>query len=116
MRGNLLSGPVPDWIGNLRSLTTLGSIPRSLGNLSNVDEITFSYNNFTGTLPSELGQLSKLTRLGVDSNDITGQIPDTFVNLKNLTEFGPYPIGLPIQHVFYGAGSSVYLPCGYIGL
>ncbi|KAM4083992.1 hypothetical protein ACB094_08G099100 [Castanea mollissima] len=61
-----------------------GTVPKELGNLTNLLSLSFMENNFTGSLPSELGNLVKLEQLYISSSGISGEIPSTFANLRNL--------------------------------
>ncbi|PON57870.1 Tyrosine-protein kinase [Parasponia andersonii] len=90
----LLPGPIPDWFGDrlpalrvldLRSCSVIGSIPFSIGNLTNLTSLYLARNNLTGILPTSLGQLSRLSVLDLSQNSLTGSIPSSFTNLKNLS-------------------------------
>lgn len=80
---NRLSGPLPDYLGNMANLTYLclennmfnGTIPATLGNLVNLEALILSANNLTGELPKELNNLSKLKDLRLSSNNFTGKLP-----------------------------------------
>ena len=66
-----------------------GTIPSSLGSLSNLSELWLSNNQLTGTIPSSLGNLSNLWGLHLSSNQLTGTIPSSLDNLSNPSEFEP---------------------------
>jgi hypothetical protein len=91
---NGLNGTLPNSLGNLSNLTHLnlspnnitGSIPESLGNLSNLTVLHLYSNNITGSIPESLGNLSNLTQLSLSSNNITGSIPESLGNLSNLDD------------------------------
>jgi len=61
-----------------------GTIPRELGNLSNLMRLDLYSNKLTGTIPTELVNLSHLTRLDLSYNGLTGSIPSELGNLTNL--------------------------------
>ncbi|PHU01665.1 hypothetical protein BC332_31452 [Capsicum chinense] len=56
---NLLSGPIPAEIGNMKSLQNL----------------SLHSNNLFGLIPNELGNLKKLNHLGLSNNQLSGPIP-----------------------------------------
>lgn len=93
--GFLLPGSIPDWFGqslvalqmlDLRSSSIVGSIPSSIGNLSNLTALYLSGNSLTGIIPSAIGQLSQLSVLDLSRNLLTGSIPPFISFLNNLTQ------------------------------
>lgn len=52
-----------------------GSIPSSLGSLSDLEYLYLNDNDLSGSIPSSLGNLSKLKRLYLKGNELTGCIP-----------------------------------------
>jgi len=66
--------------------TLRGTIPESIGQLSELEVLDLNYNKLSGSLPSSLGKLLKLKTLNVNYNSFTGSLPDSFINLKNLYE------------------------------
>lgn len=107
--GFILPGPIPGWFGqkltqlkqlDLSSSSILGSLPTSLGSLSNLDFLSLFNNSITGTVPIELGKLSSLRVLNLSWNSLTGSIPSSFSDIVNLTSLdlssnflsGPIPV------------------------
>ena len=89
---NGLSGSLPSSLGNLTNLQELGlrfnqlsgSPPSSLGNLTNLQELWLGYNQFSGSPPSSLGNLTNLQRLDLSWNQFSGSPPSSLGNLTNL--------------------------------
>ncbi|RKZ41194.1 MAG: hypothetical protein DRR00_31850, partial [Candidatus Parabeggiatoa sp. nov. 3] len=90
--GNQLSGSIPESLGDLSNLRKLwldsnqlsGSIPESLGNLSNLSNLWLSKNQLSGSIPESLSKLSILEYLVLDRNQLSGSIPDSLSSLSNL--------------------------------
>ncbi|XP_075639325.1 uncharacterized protein LOC142611159 [Castanea sativa] len=81
---NNLEGPIPEKIGELKSLYVLNlshnsftdSIPPSLGKLSHLESLDLSSNKLTGAIPMQLADgLSFLSVLNLSFNQLVGQIP-----------------------------------------
>ena len=89
---NQLTGPIPETLGQLKSLHTLwlhtnqltGPIPETLGQLNNLEYLALSINRLTGPIPAALGQIKSLHTLALNDNDLTGPIPETLGQLKSL--------------------------------
>ncbi|PIA33967.1 hypothetical protein AQUCO_03900087v1 [Aquilegia coerulea] len=91
---NVLNGPLPDSISNLSSTTIrylnmednsiYGSIPVGIGNLINIDLMSFSYNKLNGAIPTSIGNLNQLKQLYLGFNLLSGQIPSSMGNLTQL--------------------------------
>lgn len=90
-----LEAPVTTWLGvtikenkvvaidlGLNNLT--GTLPTSIGNLSNLESLKLFFNQLEGTLPSEIGNLTQLQVLDLNSNNLIGEIPSTIGNLSKL--------------------------------
>ncbi|GLT41624.1 hypothetical protein SLA2020_156720 [Shorea laevis] len=88
-----LEGPLPASIANLSQLTDLslsfnnfnGQIPTSLANLTQLTSLDLSNNQFSGSIPASIGNLRQLTRLDLNSNNLSRQIPTSLANLTQLT-------------------------------
>jgi Leucine-rich repeat (LRR) protein len=104
---NQLSGSIPASLGNLSNLEVLvlnynqlsGSIPASLGNLSNLKFLVMESNQLSGSIPAELGNLSNLEYLWLGSNQLCGEIP---LSLKNLSHME----SLTLEHNHLTASDS----------
>ncbi|XP_074269797.1 putative LRR receptor-like serine/threonine-protein kinase At1g07650 isoform X2 [Silene latifolia] len=89
---NRLSGPIPEYLGNITTLTYLsiesnsfsGTVPAKLGKLVGLQSLILSDNNLTGYLPFQLKKLANLTELRLSSNNFNGSIPNYFQCWKNL--------------------------------
>ncbi|OMO49796.1 hypothetical protein COLO4_38378 [Corchorus olitorius] len=98
-------GGLPETIGNLKSLQTLGfvnsnfsgAIPTSLGNLSQLSSLNLPFNNFSGNVPYSLTNLTQLwfntflalypsqfKFLSLENNKFNGTIPSSISKLVNL--------------------------------
>ena len=79
----VLSGSIPKEIGNLTQLRKLslesnnyiGLIPKEIGELKNITHLTLSKNQLSGNIPSEIGKLESLEHLGLNSNKLYGNLP-----------------------------------------
>ncbi|GKV49158.1 hypothetical protein SLEP1_g55924 [Rubroshorea leprosula] len=88
-----LKGSIPASIGNLTQLTFLylsnnqfsSPIPSSLANLTQLTSLDLSNNQFSSPIPASIGNLRQLTRLDLSSNNLSGQIPSSLANLTQLT-------------------------------
>ncbi len=93
-KGNNLTGTIPPELGNLNNLEKLtfnrnklsGNIPPELGNLNNLTNLILAGNDLIGSIPPELGNLDGLTYLNLTYNDLSGSIPAEIGDLSNLTQ------------------------------
>lgn len=72
---------------NRRSLqynSLSGTIPASLGNLTNVFYLELNDNHIGGTLPGAIGELTGLVDLNLGGNALVGAVPSSVGNLVNL--------------------------------
>ena len=117
LRGNAslnwsTTSPIDRWDGitvsnsrvtrlRLRRSNLTGSIPATLGSLSNLQWLNLASNQLTGTIPIELGNLSNLNQLWLAGNQLSGCIPSALSSvpqndLPNLgLLFCPTPTATP---------------------
>nr|XP_024365351.1 BRASSINOSTEROID INSENSITIVE 1-associated receptor kinase 1-like isoform X2 [Physcomitrium patens] len=89
-----MSGDIPKEIGSLTNLREMtlwlnswkSQIPTEFGNLVNLEYLNIRDSGLWGGLPSEMGALTRLRRLHVYNNLLTGGIPDTWQSMKMLKE------------------------------
>lgn len=80
------------WVWKNKKLTTLGleminlygEIPPSIGNLSQLVELSLIFNQLSGALPSQLANLTQLTSLWLRKNQLSGSIPTWLMNMTGL--------------------------------
>lgn len=81
LKGNALSGSIPENLATLTNLRSLdldknalvGPIPRSFGMLKELVVLQLNRNFLSGTIPSELNRLEKLQILLLDKNHLEGK-------------------------------------------
>jgi hypothetical protein len=89
-----LEGSIPSSIGSLSNLEWLylqenaltGSIPTSLGDLSMLRGLYLSKNKLDGVIPATLRYLKYLKYLRFDNNQLSGPIPASFGSLSSLED------------------------------
>ncbi|XVF08468.1 hypothetical protein REPUB_Repub07fG0005900 [Reevesia pubescens] len=92
LQDTLLSGRIPNGIGNLKHLSLLaldgshfyGPIPPSLGNLSSLTVLQLSSLQLSGNIPVSFGNLRKLAVLYLHINHLSGFVPEELGNLSSL--------------------------------
>ncbi|KAK1628459.1 hypothetical protein QYE76_002774 [Lolium multiflorum] len=96
LSGTLAGGKPGTLSGDIESLSELqlldlsqnknlgGSLPSSIGTLSNLQNLILAGCSFSGEIPQEIGQLSQLIFLYLNSNRFTGPIPSSLGNLSKL--------------------------------
>ncbi|GJX91925.1 leucine-rich repeat-containing protein [Tanacetum coccineum] len=62
-----------------------GTIPESIGNMTQLIYLDLCFNNFNGVIPQSIGSLTKLISLSLDHNSLYGTIPNAIGSLINLT-------------------------------
>ena len=89
--------PVSEWWGGIgtnekgrvSSLTLIslpsGSLPESIGDLTNLEKLYISNCNLTGSIPESIGNLSSLKTLSLNRSKLNGSIPESIGNLTELT-------------------------------
>ncbi|GFZ21190.1 leucine-rich repeat (LRR) family protein [Actinidia rufa] len=89
---NAFTGSIPSTIVELQDLEDLylsynklnGTIPSWLSNLSSLSLLDLSGNAFTGPIPSTIGELQNLNSLSLAENSLNGTIPSWVLNLPSL--------------------------------
>jgi Leucine-rich repeat (LRR) protein len=76
-----------------------GSIPKELGDLSNLTFLALTRTQISGSIPSEIGNLAKLDTLLLYGNQLTGPVPLAVAQL-----------GGKLQSEFYLNACSLVLP------
>jgi hypothetical protein len=91
---NNLIGTIPNSIGSLTDLQQLwlfgnqlnGPVPASIGNLTNLQSLILSNNQLNSFIPASIGQLTNLQQLWLFGNQLSGPIPTSIGNLTNLQQ------------------------------
>jgi Leucine-rich repeat (LRR) protein len=91
---NQLTGSIPKEIGNLTNIYNLnlgrnlltGFIPTEISNLTKFQSLNLDGNLLTGPIPIGIGILTSLTDLNLRNNKLSGSIPIEICNLINLTK------------------------------
>ncbi|KAH7524411.1 hypothetical protein FEM48_Zijuj06G0116300 [Ziziphus jujuba var. spinosa] len=78
---NNLYGSLPASLGNLTNVGGIyiydnrisGHIPREIGNLTNLSSLQLFGNQFSGNIPKEVGILKKMSTLMLQQNQLSGR-------------------------------------------
>ncbi|EOY27942.1 Leucine-rich repeat protein kinase family protein [Theobroma cacao] len=90
---NPLNGILPSSISNLSTslhffyasdVKITGSIPREIGNLSNITTLDLSHNELSGSIPATIGRLRNVQGLLLHGNQLQGSIPPSVCGLERL--------------------------------
>ncbi|KAK4486975.1 hypothetical protein RD792_006290 [Penstemon davidsonii] len=71
-------------IFDVSSCRISGEIPNEIGNMSSLISLGLANNELTGMIPWTLEQLRNLQRFEINDNKLSGSIPQSFCNLKNM--------------------------------
>ncbi len=93
LHNNQLNGTIPNTIGQLSNIEYLdlsqnqltGAIPDTVGNLTNLTTLSLYINQLSGKIPESIGKLNNLNILGLFSNQLSGDLPASLGNLSNLS-------------------------------
>ena len=83
LQSNNLSGTIPSSIGDLTELQTLslssnnlyGELPSTLGNCTKLEDLLVHQNKLSGILPESLGNCTELWRADLSDNQFSGALP-----------------------------------------
>lgn len=137
--GNQLTGNFEKFINDITELKGLlrlnlfknrlyGSIPASIENFQNLEELYLQLNNLSGEIPKEISKLKKLKHIVLYSNSLSGVIPEGIggdnpqsisLNWNKLT--GPLPNNLlrnenwqkMMDYIIYQTDYTIYPPKEY---
>ncbi|XP_042377421.1 probable LRR receptor-like serine/threonine-protein kinase At3g47570 [Zingiber officinale] len=94
LSSNLLIGPIPLEVGNLRNARIFsvssnrleGEMPSTIGDCESLEYLTLDDNLLQGTIPSSLGNIVGLRGLNLSKNNLSGEIPRKLSSIEGLEE------------------------------
>ncbi|KAK3020368.1 hypothetical protein RJ639_047821 [Escallonia herrerae] len=89
-----------------------GTLPKSIGNISNLVTLALRVNQISGNIPPEIGKLAKLESLFLGPNQLTGSIPSSIGNLQK--DQAIVSLGKPViwhYSFFFGSDTSTVAKC-----
>ncbi|XP_050379597.1 receptor kinase-like protein Xa21 [Argentina anserina] len=97
-----------------------GSIPRTIGNLQTLSNLSLANNKIEGLIPTSLGKSLSLEILDLSKNNLSGTIPKSLESLKYLQILnlsfnmlqGEIPMGGPFQNFSFQSFVSSRKLCG----
>ena len=116
-----LSGTIPTSIGLLTDLISInmldnslgGNIPTQIGLLKKLSFFAVGNNKFTGVIPTELGFLSSLNVFHAKGNSLSGQIPSALCAQSNIAY---YDFSENSEYLCYPSCFTKLTRVDYIGL
>mmetsp|Transcript_51725 Transcript_51725/g.60432 ORF Transcript_51725/g.60432 Transcript_51725/m.60432 type:complete len:872 (-) Transcript_51725:2473-5088(-) len=70
---------------DLSDTNLVGTLPREIGQLTNLVTLSLDDNMIVGSIPEEFGGLTNIQYLNLYKNEFTGDLPQSFQNLTQLT-------------------------------
>ncbi|KAJ3322755.1 hypothetical protein HDV06_002806 [Boothiomyces sp. JEL0866] len=140
---NNLVGEIPNDVCKMTNLEVIsfsgnkgivGSIPECIGNLKNLQKLTFGNSGISGPIPKSVVKLQELRQFSVYNTAVNGTLPVGFGNLDNLVYLtlanaknlaGEFPSGFKGFHgltvepmdvvACNAAGSGLCIPANHVG-
>jgi Leucine-rich repeat (LRR) protein len=114
---NHFSGKIPSSFSSIDFLSIdfsnnilLGMVPRWMGNMSNLGEISMAENQLEGPIPMELCKLVGITFLDLSENNLSGSIPSCFNSSSIIhVHLNKNRLSGPITSAFQNSSSLVTL-------
>ncbi|XP_074282156.1 uncharacterized protein LOC141606766 isoform X2 [Silene latifolia] len=94
LSSNKMNGSLPSSLGQLTNLNYLdlsqnefkGRVPASFVKLSALKYLDLSYNKLSGLIPDFIGNLTQIEHLDISTNSLQGELPGWLWNSSNLQE------------------------------